>query len=156
MGILSVRGVDKEVQKALRVRAAETGETMGAIVDRALRRELGMMEARIDTIAASYQVIEDGGGALYLAVFNADDDIVFFADGFETDPDNLRASIAGAEAGDDVTRWDANGKSLDQMQAEYDALVSQQFGWSVVADQEGIYPDSMGAAAQLAFGVDPS
>lgn len=44
MAILSVRGVSEDVQRALRVRAAETGETMGAIVERALRKELGMME----------------------------------------------------------------------------------------------------------------
>lgn len=33
-----------EVHKALRIRAAETGETMESILDRALRRELGMMK----------------------------------------------------------------------------------------------------------------
>lgn len=150
--ILSVRGVSEDVQRALRVRAAESGETMGAIVERALRRELGM-EARIDTMAASYQVIEDGGGTLYLAVFNADEDVVFFAGGFETDADNLRASIAGAEAGDDVARWEANGKSVDQMQAEYAALVSQQAGWSIVADQDRVYYDRMGSAAIAAFAI---
>src|SRR5690606_12646754 len=42
--ILSVRGVSEDVQRALRVRDAETGETIGQIVERALRRELGMMD----------------------------------------------------------------------------------------------------------------
>lgn len=32
-----------DVHRALRIRAAETGETMEDIVDRALRKELGMM-----------------------------------------------------------------------------------------------------------------
>ena len=32
--------VDEEVHKALRVRAAETGESMGEITERALRKEL--------------------------------------------------------------------------------------------------------------------
>lgn len=32
--------VDEEVYKALRIRAAETGESMGKITERALRKEL--------------------------------------------------------------------------------------------------------------------
>lgn len=35
--------VDPGVHRALKVRAAETGESMGDIVERALRRELGLM-----------------------------------------------------------------------------------------------------------------
>jgi len=35
-----------DVHKALRIRAAETGETIEAILDRALRKELGMMDKR--------------------------------------------------------------------------------------------------------------
>lgn len=41
--VFSARGVGDEVQRAVRIRAAETGETIGQIVERALRRELGMM-----------------------------------------------------------------------------------------------------------------
>ena len=41
--------ISDEVHRALRVRAAETGETMGEIAERALRKELGMM--LIDVIA---------------------------------------------------------------------------------------------------------
>lgn len=36
--------VDEEVHKALRVRAAETGESMGEITERALRKELAQQE----------------------------------------------------------------------------------------------------------------
>lgn len=36
--------ISDEVHKALRIRAAETGESMGDIAERALRRELGLME----------------------------------------------------------------------------------------------------------------
>lgn len=35
-----------DVHRALRMRAAETGETMEDILDRALRKELGLMETR--------------------------------------------------------------------------------------------------------------
>lgn len=52
--------ISDEVHRALRVRAAETGESMGQIAERALRRELGMM-ARIDLdeMRTTYQ--SDGG-----------------------------------------------------------------------------------------------
>ena len=38
--------ISDEVHRALRIRAAETGESMGEIAERALRRELGMMDKR--------------------------------------------------------------------------------------------------------------
>lgn len=40
--------VTEELRRALRVRAAETGESQSAIAERALRRELGMMEGMKD------------------------------------------------------------------------------------------------------------
>jgi plasmid stability protein len=46
-----------DVHRALRIRAAETGETMEGILDRALRKELGMMTKTIEVA-----VIEAGGG----------------------------------------------------------------------------------------------
>lgn len=44
--------LDEAVHKALRIKAAETGESMGEIVERALRKELGMMdvETAINTV----------------------------------------------------------------------------------------------------------
>ena len=41
--------VDEEVHKALRVRAAETGESMGEITERALRLELALIQAAEST-----------------------------------------------------------------------------------------------------------
>ena len=38
--------VDEELHKALRIRAAETGESMGKITERALRKELAQQERR--------------------------------------------------------------------------------------------------------------
>ena len=39
-----------ELHKALRIRAAETGESMEGILDRALRKELGMMTKTIQVV----------------------------------------------------------------------------------------------------------
>ena len=52
--------VAEEVHKALRLRAAETGESMGQIAERALRKELGMMAGARYRVAAEkdgHQVI---------------------------------------------------------------------------------------------------
>lgn len=48
--------VSDEVHKALRIRAAETGETMGEIAERALRRELGMTVETLDVAGAKMTV----------------------------------------------------------------------------------------------------
>lgn len=44
--------LDEAVHKALRIKAAETGESMGDIAERALRKELGLMgaETAINTV----------------------------------------------------------------------------------------------------------
>lgn len=42
--------IDPKVQQALKVRAAQTGESMSDIAERALRRELGLMVDREDAI----------------------------------------------------------------------------------------------------------
>jgi len=148
MDILSVRGVDKEVQKALRVRAAETGETMGAIVDRALRRELGMM--------LEYQVIEDSGGGLHLAVFEGDG-VIYYASGLEHLPvadvqEMLQALRDGTNPVDDG--WESDLPDGYTPQRLYDELTSYEYGWTIIADETSIYPHRMGAAGRMAFGLD--
>lgn len=42
--------ISDEVHAALKIRAAQTGESMGQIAERALRRELGMMEVTVNII----------------------------------------------------------------------------------------------------------
>lgn len=102
----------------------------------------------------TYQVLEDGGGTLYLAVFDSNEDIVFFSGGFEHDAKNLRSSIEAVENGDDTSGWDTNGMGQEQMQEAYDSLTAHEHGWAVVADDEGIYYGRMGRAALEAFGVE--
>ena len=148
MAIFSVRGVSPEVQRAVRIRAAETGETIGQITERALRRELGMMEAR----ALAWQVIEDNGGGLYLAVFDEQDNCIYYASGYEHNEAGLRADVQALREGQHPIRDGWEG-SADDPQAAYDGLISYAYAWTVVADDEGVYYDHMGAAAQRVFGT---
>jgi len=64
--------VDPEVHRALRVRAAETGESMGNIVERAIRRALGMERLGLgrDEFAAAM------GFANYEALIAASESVV--------------------------------------------------------------------------------
>lgn len=50
-----------------------------------------------------------------------------------------------------ATDWDGNE---DNPQAVYDNIVSFEYGWEIVADNDGIYPDKMGGAACLEFGIE--
>ena len=53
--------------------------------------------------------------------------------------------------GDDpVVDWDGNEENPQEF---YDHMTSFQYGWEVVADNEGIYPDKMGCAASIEFGI---
>lgn len=74
-----------------------------------------------------YEVIEDNGGGLTLVVFNKNGKV-----------DNP------------VTDWDGNE---DNPQAVYDNIVSFEYGWEIVADNDGMYPDKMGCAACFEFGI---
>lgn len=61
--------IDPEVQQALKIRAAQTGESMSGIAERALRRELGMVELARKTVAVNILDVED---ALRIDQFEAD------------------------------------------------------------------------------------
>lgn len=53
--------------------------------------------------------------------------------------------------GKTLPTWDGN---VDDPQAAYDEINSFDFGFEVVADEDGIYPNKMGVAASLEFGID--
>ena len=141
--------ISDEVHRALRVRAAETGETMGEIAERALRKELGMMEVNIKL---RWQVIEDNAGGLHLAVLE-DGRCIYYGHGYERNEDGLRADVQALREGQHPIRdgWETQEDVADP-QAAYDAMTRHEYGWAVVADDEGIYYERMGEAARRVFG----
>lgn len=103
----------------------------------------------------SYEVIEDNGGGLHLTVFNGTGNVIFYANGYEhMSADRLRTDIEALRNGDNTDGWETNGMSREEMQEAYDNLTAHEYGWTVVAGEEGIYPERMGAAARLAFGIE--
>lgn len=105
-------------------------------------------------VALTWQVIEDNGGGLHLAVFEGDK-VVFYGYGYERNEDGLRANLDALRRGDDprTDGWETQ-EDVDDPQRRYDELTSHPTpsGWQVVADNDGIYYERMGEAARRVFG----
>lgn len=98
-----------------------------------------------------YEVIEDNGGGLSLAVFGDNGSIEYVHTGYEYNIGQLSEDLKVLEQGADPAKdWDGNE---EDPQSWYDNITSFEYGWEVVADNDGVYPGKMGAAASLEFGV---
>ena len=102
-----------------------------------------------------YEVIEDNAGGLHLVVFDEQGRVKFYGSGYEHIVEHLQEAIKALKSGDDTSSWDTSGLTLEEMQEYYQCLVGFRHGWAVVADQDGIYPEKMGQAAKIAFGIEP-
>ena len=103
-----------------------------------------------------YQVIEDDAGNLFLAVFDDDDNCIWFAHSYEYDPDNLQAAIEALRDGEHPVKdgWMSNIPDGYTPQQLYDELTGREYGWEIIADDAGVYPERMGAAGRMVFGLD--
>lgn len=100
-----------------------------------------------------YQVIEDNGGGLTLAVFWGRTPI-YVHSGYEYNPGQLTGDLDELDSGTDIDLWE--GGEPDP-QAVYDALTSMENGWQVVCERKDgkrrLYKHLMGRAAMLEFNV---
>ena len=103
----------------------------------------------------SYQVIEDNGGSLHFAVFNGDE-CIWYSRGYEFIPANLRENIAALKDGADPLQdgWESYLPDGYTAQRFYDELTGYEHGWKIIADDAGVYPERMGAAGRMVFGLD--
>lgn len=100
-------------------------------------------------MSQNYVVIEDNAGGMYLFFFSPNDEVILGLENIEfAQPGDLDGITL-----DEAQTWE---RQLDDPQAHYDDITSFEFGWSVVADQDGVYPDRMGAAAQIVYAIDPA
>ena len=121
--------------------------TQSDIINDLIRKERGKMGKEL-----TWQVIEDDGGGLHLAVFEGGKAIYYGSD-YEHNADGLRADLEALRNGDDPITggWEM---PVDDPQAAYDRLTGHETGWTVVADQDGVYYDRMGEAAKRVFGEE--
>ncbi len=108
-----------------------------------------------------YEVIEDNGGGLHLAVYDeSGESVVYLHSGYEYITGQLTKDLVELKNGAEPEKeWDGNCGGLDlefgeDPQALYDNITSYEYGWEIVADNDGIYPNKMGGAACLEFGID--
>lgn len=109
----------------------------------------------------TYQVIEDNAGNLFMFVWNEEGEIIFAAEVAARDINNCIADVENAASWDEDTdalnyfmERDELENIEDARQARYDELTSCEYGWNIVADEEGIYDEHMGAAACEAFEIE--
>ena len=98
-----------------------------------------------------YEVIEDNGGGLILAVYGEKGVVEYLHGGYEYNTGQLTEDLNALKNGDDPITWDGNE---DFPQEAYDNITSFEYGWEIVADNDGIYPDKMGNAASIEFGIE--
>jgi hypothetical protein len=106
----------------------------------------------IKKIKRSFEVIEDNGGGITLFVFDDSGKVEYAHTGYEYHvgqlTDDLKALAKGSNPAED---WDGAEEDPQRM---YDQMISYKYGWKIVADNDGIYPEEMDEAAMLEFKVD--
>lgn len=94
-----------------------------------------------------YQVLEDNAGGMHLFFFTEDGQVILGVENIEHvqpgDLDNVTLENART--------WDSQ---IENSQKAYGEMVGFEFGYQVVADQYGVYPDRMGRAAQRVYGIE--
>ena len=115
-----------------------------------------------NSIAKKFNVIENNAGMLILVIFNKDDEIEYITTDFEYDPGSLISALEKLSYGDDLSDWKEN---LLEVNYTYPIVENpkrleswfpeEQYktGWNIIADNDGIYPDVMGTAGQIEFGI---
>ena len=108
-----------------------------------------------------FAVIEDNGGGLALVVYDANGKIEYIHTGYEYNPGQISEDLKVLKnGGNPAKEWDGNDLySVPEME-EPEELESwfpweqKNIGWNIVADNDGIYPEKMGSAARLEFGIE--
>ena len=103
----------------------------------------------------NYAVIEDNAGGLHLAIFRGNT-CVWYGSGYERNLDRLREDITALRDGADPVRdaWETDLPDNYTPQQIYDEITSCDYGWSIIADEENLYPNYMGAIGRIAFEID--
>ncbi len=104
-----------------------------------------------------YNVIEDNAGGLYLAIFNTNGECVHFSGQYQYSQGQLTAIISELMSGEIGSLDELNSILTNQLlpTEDYDDIARniKPGAYVIVADNKGIYPDKMGFAAKIEFGI---
>lgn len=99
-----------------------------------------------------FKAIEDNGGGLTLVVFGENGKVEYLHTGYEYNVGQLSEDLTALMNGDDpANEWEGNEENPQEM---YDNITSYEYGWEVVADNDGTYPEKMEAAAHIEFKIE--
>lgn len=109
-----------------------------------------------------FMVIEDNAGGLTLIVFAKDGETIeYLHSGYEYYPGELSENLKNLKNGENPAReWDGNFLDDEETIAEMSnpndleswfPYEQHRQAWNIVADNKGIYPESMGTSAKLEF-----
>ena len=155
-----IRFTGKEEMKLyewLKKESFESGLPMAEIARRGLELYKNQKEAYEVAKKLGYQVIEDNGGGLHLAVFDSDDKCIWYTSGLERLPvTDVQEMLQALQDGTDPVQdgWESDLPDDYTPQQLYDELTSYEYGWQIIADDAGVYPERMGAAGRIVFGLD--
>lgn len=109
----------------------------------------------------TYEIIEDNAGTLHMYVRDEEGILIF---GSPVQADDIQNCITDVE---NAAVWDEDmemlcylmeEKELESLEearvAYYESLTGYEYGWSLIADNDGIYASHMGYAGMQAFGLD--
>ena len=102
-------------------------------------------------ITKKFNIIEDNGGGLTLVIFDDSNEVSYLHTGYEYILGQLTYDLIQLANGLDPSTWDG---CEDDPQEIYDNITSFEYGWEIIADNDGIYPQKMGAAGCLEFGIE--
>lgn len=114
------------------------------------------------SIAKKFNVIENNAGMLTLVIFNKDNEIEYITMDFEYSPGSLISALEKLSYGDDLSDSEENllDNPFEVSFVENPKRLESWFpeeqyktGWNIIADNDGIYPESMGTAGQIEFGI---
>lgn len=98
-----------------------------------------------------FQAVEDNGSGLYLFVFDDDGNITWGHADYGYNPGELINDIQLIKDGaDPENEWESN---MEDPKMVYEFILSHGEAYGVVADNDGIYPEKMGAEAMYEFGI---
>ncbi len=135
--------IEEETHKELRMKLLEENDSIQKWFERQVEKYL---KGEIDVKKTKFEVIEDNGGGMYLVAFK-DDTPVFFGTGYQHNRDNLLTDTQGLMAGEDPQGWEGESDPV----AAYDELISHEYGWEIIADQDMVYVDKMGKSGTEAL-----
>lgn len=112
-----------------------------------------IMQTILKRIKKKFVIIEDNGGGLTLIIFDDNDSnkVSYLHTGYEYILGQLTNDLIELANGADPSTWEGCEENPEEI---YNDFLFHEYGWEIIADNDGLYPSKMGAAGRLEFGIE--